>query len=178
MNGPTLAGEHPGELAVFVARSVDGLCAILVRLRVVAARDGLDTALAQGADPCLERELAIRAAQLVRPRHRRALARAFRGVVAEASRPPSVRSTAAVICRHQIRAHAADLLALAGRLDNPRLAYATGIAIAQRLITDVLESPLYVECDAGKLGHLIQQAIASMDDPTVHLPGGVSSTRA
>jgi len=74
-----------------------------------------------------------------------------------------------VIRRHQIRAQADDLLALAGRLDSSRLAYATGIAIAQRLITDVLESPQYVACDAGRLGHCAQQAVASMDDPTAQL---------
>ena len=151
----------------------------LVHLRVVVAHDALDTALAQGADPSRRPELAIRAAQLVRPRHRRALARTLRGVIAEANRPPaSARSTAAVICRHQIRAHADEVLALAGRLDNPRLAYASGIAIAQRLITDVLESPIYVACDSDRLRDLVDLAVTGMDDPTVHLAGGLSSTPA
>jgi hypothetical protein len=75
------------------------------------------------------------------------------------------------MCRHQIRAQAGDLLALADRLDDPRLAYAAGVAIAQRLITDVVASPLYVACDAGLLGHLAQRAVGGMDDPTVHLLG-------
>jgi len=176
MTGPTFAGEDPGALAASLTRSVDGLSAVLIRLRVVAARDALDTALARGANPASRPELAIRAAQLVRPRHRRALARTFRGFVAEASRPSApVRATAVVICRNHIRAQANDLLALASRLDDPRLAYATGIAIAQRLITDVLESPLYVACEAGSLGHLALQAAASMDDPEVYLSGGLSS---
>jgi hypothetical protein len=175
--GPTFAGEHPGPRAVALARSVEGLSTVLVRVRVFTARDALDSALAQGADPARRPELAVRAAQLVRPRYRRALARTFRGVVAEARRPPaSVRSTATVICRHQIRAHAVDLLALARRLDNPRLAYASGIAIAQLLITDVLESPIYIACDTGRLRDLAQQAVSSMDDPTIHLSGGISST--
>ena len=179
MTGPTFAGEDPGVLAASLTRSADGRSAVLMRLRVLASRDALDTALAQGADPASRPELAIRATQLVRPRHRPALARTFRGFVAEASRPSApARSTAVVICRNQIRAQADDLLALAGRLDDPRLAYATGIAIAQRLITDVLESPLYVACDAGRLGHLVLQAAASMDDPEVHLSGGLSSTPA
>jgi hypothetical protein len=82
-----------------------------------------------------------------------------------------------VIRRNQIRAEAADLLALAGRLDSPRLAYASGIAIAQRLITDVLESPLYVASDPGSLADLAQQAAAAMDNPTVHLSGGLRSPR-
>jgi hypothetical protein len=169
--GPTLAGEPSGPPAVSLTRS-DGLSAILVRFRAVVACDALDTALAQGADPACRPELAIRAAQLVRPRHRRALARTFRGLVSEAGRPPvPIRSTAVVICRHQIRAQAADLLALADRLDNPRLTYASGIAIAQRLITDVVESPVHVACDAGRLGHLARRAVAAMDDPTVHVSG-------
>jgi hypothetical protein len=83
-----------------------------------------------------------------------------------------------VISRRQIRAQADELLALAGRLDNPRLAYATGAAIAQRLISDVLESPLYVACDTSRLENLAQQAIASMEDPTVHLSAGLNSTPA
>jgi hypothetical protein len=152
---------------------------ILGRFRAVVACDVLDTALAQGADPACRPELAIRAAQLVRPRHRRALARTLLGVVAEAGRPPTpIRSTAVVICRPQVRAGAGDLLALADRLDNPRLAYATGIAIAQRLITDVVESPLHVPREVGTLEHLAQLAIAGMDDPTVHLTGGLSSAPA
>ena len=179
MTDPILTGEHSGTPAVFPPWSVDGLFAILVRLRVAVACDALDTALAQGADPACRPELAIRAAQLVRPRHRRALARTFRGVVAEAGRPPTpIRSTAVIICRHQIRAQADDLLALADRLDNSRLAYATGIAIAQRLITDVVESPVHVACGPGMLGHLAQRAVASMDDPTLYLSGGLSSTPA
>jgi len=179
MTESTLAGEDPDPLAGSLTWSGDGLSAVIMRLRAATAHDPLDTALARGADPASRPELAIRAAQLVRPRHRRALARSFRGFVAEASRPPApVRSTAVVICRHQIRAQADDLLALAGRLDNPRLAYATGIAIAQRLITDVVQSPLFVARDAGRLGHLAQQAVASMDDPTVHPSGGLSSTPA
>jgi hypothetical protein len=173
MTGPSFAGEDPGALAASLTRSVDGLSAVLMCLRVVGSRDALDTALARGADPASRPELAIRAAQLARPRHRRALARTLRGFVAEASRPsPPVRSAAVVICRHQIRAQAGDVLALAGRLDNPRLAYAAGIAVAQRLITDVVESPLYVACDDGRLGHLTLRAATSMDDPEGHLSGG------
>jgi hypothetical protein len=176
--GPSPAAHGPGVLTASLSHGLDGHSVILARLRVVVARDALDTALARGADPASRLELAIRAAQLVRPRHRRALAGALRGFVAEASgQPPPVRSTAVRICRNQIRANAADLLALADRLVSPRLAYATGIAIAQRLITDVPESPLYVACDAARLAHVTQQALAGMDDPEVHLERGFSSAR-
>jgi hypothetical protein len=174
MTNRTLAGEHRATVAALLPRRRDGLSAIFLRIRVVVACDALDTALAQGADPARRPELAIRAAQLVRPGIAVRLPGHFRGVVAEASRPPiPIRSTAVVICRHQIRAQADDLLALADRLDSPRLAYATGIAIAQRLITDAVASPLHVARDAGTLGHLAQRAVAGMDDPTVHLSGGL-----
>src|SRR3984957_18910233 len=129
---PTLAGEDSEMRSVFLTRRLDGLSTMLVGLRVVVACVALEPVLPQGADPSRRPELAIRAAQLVRPRHRRGLARTFRGVVAEAVRPATpIRSTAVVICRHQIRAQAGDLLALADRLDDPRLASAAGVAIAQ-----------------------------------------------
>lgn len=172
------ASNHAGALAASPCLKTGGWSAILVRVRAAVDRDSLDTALAWGANPTSRPELAIRAAQLVRPRHRRAVARTLRGVVAEASGPPPpVRATAVLICRKQIRATAADLLALADRVDSPRLAYATGIAIAQRLITDALASPLYVASDAGSLARLAEQAVASMDDPTEHLLGDLRPPR-
>jgi hypothetical protein len=51
MTESTLVGEDPGKLAVPLTGSVDGLSAVLMRLRVATAHDALDTALAHGADP-------------------------------------------------------------------------------------------------------------------------------
>jgi hypothetical protein len=70
-----------------------------------------------------------------------------------------------VIARKQILAHADDVLALADRLDSPQPAHATGIAIAQRLITDALESPLYVTSEPDALSRVSRRAVAEMDDP-------------
>jgi len=146
---------------------------VLTRLRVAIHRDALDTALAAGADPSRQLELAIRAAQLERPRHRRALAKTLRRCVVESRAPlPPVRATPVVIARKQIREQADDVLALAARLDRAEPAQVKGIAIAQRLVTDALESPLYKASDAGSIARLTREAAVSMDDPAAVLSGG------
>ena len=142
------------------------LSATVLRLRVAVRHDSLDSALARGADPASRPQLAMRAAQLERPRHRRTLARTLRRVVDEATGPrPAARSTAVVIARKQILAHASDVLELAVRLDCPHPADPTGIAIAQRLMTDAVESPLYVEEERSTLNDVCRQAVMQMGDP-------------
>jgi hypothetical protein len=146
--------------------------AAVVRLRVAVSRDALDTALARGADRTHRPDLAMRAAQLQRRRHRRALARTLRHVVAEARGPRSpVRATAVIIARAQVADHGDDVLALAERLDSPQPAQAAGIAIAQRLVTDALRSPLYVISEPDTLKRLTRQAVANMDDPAGQVLG-------
>lgn len=135
-----------------------------LRLKVAIRRNALDAALAQGADINARPELALRAAQLQRPRHRRTLARTLRRVVAEACGPrPPVRATAVIIARSQIRAQRDDLLALADRLESRQPTRAAGVAIVQRLITDAIRSPLYVESDPRTLQELARNAGLRMD---------------
>lgn len=144
----------------------------LVRIRVAAHRDALDTTLARGADRASSQELTLRAAQLEHRRHRRALARTLRSFVAEATGPrPPVRATAVIIARPQILAQREDLLALADRLDSPQPAHAAGIAIAERLVTDAMASPLYVSPEPDAITHLARQAVATMDEPAGHPSG-------
>jgi hypothetical protein len=138
----------------------------VLRLRVALHHDSLDSALARGADPASRPQLAMRAGQLERPRHRRTLARTLRRVVDEATGPrPAARPTAVVIARNQILAHADDVLELAVRLHCPHPAHPTGIAIAQRRVTDAVESPLYVEQERSALTHVCRQAVTQMGDP-------------
>jgi hypothetical protein len=154
----TLAPRRPRKRSV--------LSATVLRLRVAVRHDSLDSALARGADPASRPQLAMRAAQLERPRHRRTLARTLRRVVDEATGPRrAARPTAVVIARKQILAHANDVLELAVRLDCPHPAHPTGIAIAQRLVTDAVESPLYVEEERSALNHVCRQAVMQMGDP-------------
>ena len=54
------------------------------------------------------------------------------------------------------------MLALAERLDCPAPAYAAGIAIARRLVTDGLGSPLYVACEPHTLARLARLAVSEI----------------
>jgi hypothetical protein len=153
----TLAPRRPGKPSALFA---------VLRLRVAVRRDSLDSALARGADPASRPQLAMRAAQLERPRHRRTLARTLRRVVDEATGPrPAARATADVIARKQILAHANDVLELAVRLDCPHPAHPMGIAIARQLVTRADESPLYLEAERSALTDACRQAVIQMGDP-------------
>ena len=139
----------------------------ILRLRVGMRHESLDSALARGADPESRPALAVRATQLERPRHRHALARALRRVLDEATGPrPASHRGAVGIARTEILAHANELLELAVRLDCPFPAHPTGIAIAQRLVTDAVRSPLYVGGEGrSALDQVCRQAVAQMGDP-------------
>jgi hypothetical protein len=151
------------------ARRRGTLSAAHLRLRVATHHELLDSLLARGADATNQPALAMRAAQLGSRRHRRTLARSLRRTVEEAgaSRPPA-RATAVVTARAQILADAGDVLALAHRLDSVQPAHTTGVAIAQRLLTDALESPLYVNAGRGALGRLSRLAVETMDGAARH----------
>lgn len=159
-------GDAGGALAPRRSRKRGLPSTTILRLRVAAHHAALDSELARGSDPAGRPELAMRAAQLQRPRHRRVLARTLRRVVDEAIGPrPPIRATAVVIARAQVLAAADDVLALADRLDGTQPAHVTGLAIAQRLITDALESPLYVPSQPDTLSRLARQAVAKIDEP-------------
>jgi hypothetical protein len=72
--------------------------------------------------------------------------------------------------RGQIRAGADDLLAAAERIASREPTDASGIALAQWLITNVFESPLYVESDDEAVSRLSRRAIARMDRALVSRP--------
>jgi hypothetical protein len=156
---------------------------LALRLRVLAERAELDTALALGVDPRNRPELALRAAQLERPRHRRALARTMRRIVRDAS-SRTVPNCALTIPlqRDQIRAGARDLLAAADRIASRQPADASGIAIAQWLITNLFESPLYVASDTEAVSRLSRRAITRMDralvSSSVEAPFGLAAHAA
>jgi hypothetical protein len=124
-----------------------------VHLRTALGRQALDAALIQGADRASSSELTLRAAQLERREHRCALATALRRR----------------LHRDQASARCEELLALAERLDGPRPATAAGIAMAGRLIGDVLPSRLCAESDPRMIGHLADSTLATMDDARVAL---------
>ena len=71
-----------------------------------------------------------------------------------------------------IRADRQALVSLIDRLENPRPVLAEGVAIAERLMTD-LHSPLFAPAEPGTIRRLARHAVAAME------PGpGPSSTVA
>jgi hypothetical protein len=128
-----------------------GLGAAL-RIRTAVGREALDMALVQGADRSSRPELALRATQLERPEHRRALSKIVRRA-----------------CQNTTNGSHEELRVLADRLDSPQPAAAAGIAMAARLVGNVLPSRLFAESDPQMVGELVHSALATMDDERVAL---------
>jgi hypothetical protein len=156
--------DHQAAGRVTPRRLPRGLSRFATWLRVAACHDVLDAELARGTDPRSRPGLALRADQLERMRHRRALAASLRRVHTEAMAPPaSPRSQPVPIERAQVRADAADLVALADRLAFPQpAANVAGIAIARQLVTDGLASPLYSAREPHTLRRLARRALAEL----------------
>lgn len=134
-----------------------------LRLRVAARRDDLDLALAGGADPTASADLALRAARLVRERKRRGVARCLRLAIWEAEAGASaLRVSPRPVCRAAVLTDRDALLLLTERLESPRPAGPEGVAIAERLLTD-LRSPLFVWAEPGTIRRLAHVAAAAMD---------------
>ncbi|HEY6397094.1 MAG TPA: hypothetical protein VIX82_06540 [Solirubrobacteraceae bacterium] len=139
-----------------------------MRLRVAVGRDALDQALASGADPAASAELALRAARLVRERYRRGLARCLRLAIWEAEAGVSaLRVSSRPVRRGEVLSAREALLSLSELLERPRPAGSEGVAIAERLLTD-LRSPLFVWAEPGTVRRLASVAAAAIDPP---LPG-------
>lgn len=145
-----------------------------VRLAVVLRRDALDRALAAGTDPAASAELALRAARLVRERSRRGLARGLRLAVWEAEAAASVlRVSPRPVRRGEVLGSREALVALSDRLERAGPAAPEGVAIAERLLTD-LGSPLFVWAEPGTVRRLARLAAAAMDPPLPGQPTGAS----
>lgn len=141
-------------------------------------RDSLDRVLAAGVDPSAAPELAFRAARLVRERDRRALASCFRLVLGQADGAPWLaRSSPRVIQRCQILADRQSLVLLIERLESTRPAVAEGVAIAERLPTN-LHSALFAWAEPGTIRRLALNAVAAMDPPSRCDNDPVSEPRA
>ncbi|MGO9750036.1 MAG: hypothetical protein ACLP8S_34465 [Solirubrobacteraceae bacterium] len=92
-----------------------------VRLRVSLRRWRLDRQLADGWDPDVSADRALRAGQLTDFVTRRRLARSLRGVVAAADSPrAALLGSAVLVCREAVVASREGLLGLADRLAQRR----------------------------------------------------------
>ena len=128
----------------------------LARLR--AGR--LDESLAAGADPAESRELAARAALLLRPGTLHALQAGLRRAVAEARLGVCARSSAVHVDRAAVEVCAWDLLALAAELGD-RAVRPQGVAMTRRLLCDGA-GPLYRGGDPEELRAAVDAARAAL----------------
>jgi hypothetical protein len=100
--------------------------------------------------------------QLTRARYRRALASNLEQVVSIARGRRRARAAAPPLATRDIRASSSVLLELAQTLRENRDVYASGVALAQHLLTDG-SGPLYVCGLDDELWHATPDAIAARD---------------
>ena len=156
--------------ALAATRVVAAYRSVRLRVRVAVSRDQLDRALASGIHPDRSPELAFRAARLVQDRYRRSLARCLRLVVEQVDGAFWVaRVNPRQIQQPAIRADRQALVSLIDRLENPRPVLAEGVAIAERLMTD-LHSPLFAPAEPGTIRRLARHAVAAMEPGPVRHP--------
>ena len=134
-----------------------------VRLRTAWKAPELDDALADGADPLASAELALKAAQLVKPRKRAELAQALELLVEQViSGGPSPLPGPAILRREPIARNLAGLLVLARRLRSEGLHCLRGLAMADRLV-HYGDSPLYAALGSLELQHRIEEILAALE---------------
>jgi hypothetical protein len=136
---------------------------VLTRLRLRVRRDELDRKLAAGADPHRHDDVGRRAEELTGAEERRRIARALDAIIEDAcgSPPPPLRSAVAP-GRPTVRACAARLRAIAGRLRSDHTIPAAGVARVALLVdepTSPLFSPTITE-DA--LRHLLAEVAGAL----------------
>jgi hypothetical protein len=124
----------------------------------------LDSHLARGASPDGTVRLALRAQRLTGMRERRALARAIRHNVHQASRPADRLRSPVPVCWERVRAAAAEFEVLAGRLASQAPVSARGVAQVSVLLHDGY-GPLYSRGSSEALATRVHQAVTALDIP-------------
>jgi hypothetical protein len=100
--------------------------------------------------------------QLTGSRHRRALARSLEEAVSLAHVERPWRTASPPLATRDVRAARAELIQLAQVLRENRDVYASGVALAERLLTDG-SGPLYRYGLDDALWHAARDAIAALD---------------
>jgi len=131
----------PARLGAAGLHRSDPQAPLSMRARVFLRRGRLDSLLAAGADPSWDPELELRAAQIITPRSRRALANSLERAVWEAHRPQRW-GCAAPLDRRAVRAAAPELGALVLDLTAEAAPAPQGVALATQLLRHP-DSPLY-----------------------------------
>jgi hypothetical protein len=143
---------------------------VALRLRVYITRTSLDRQLVAGC-PCESTAaLALRARRLIDRRTRKRLARNLRGAVAYADRCERHAPFSAVVtdCA-AVRAGREAILGLAERLEEGAPVHPRGVVLAQRLLTDGLDSPLCNRCCQRTVDQAVWEvadALGADDPPT------------
>jgi hypothetical protein len=135
---------------------------IRARIRVWFRRASLDGLLAKGVTPAESPELAHRAMQLTRARHRRALAKSLEEALSVAQGERRWRTACPPLATRDVRASRSELIQLAQVLRENRDVYASGVALTQRLLTDGT-GPLYLYGRDDELWHAARDALAALD---------------
>jgi hypothetical protein len=136
---------------------------ILLRLRVAVDRDLLNRSLAEGAAPTRTPMLALRAAQLTSKRNRKRLARTLRRSLDEVRRRPLTRTGVVIVRRAAVLEAEDALITMIERLISPEPVHVQGMAIAERIVSDAVWSPLYNPAEPASLRRLVLVATAAMD---------------
>jgi hypothetical protein len=136
-----------------------GAASLTLRFRVAVARDRLTRNLADGAEPTSSPELALRAAQLTSRRRCQQLVRTLQRTTRQAHKPPGLRP-AVIINRCAVVVAEDAIEAVIARLSYAEPVRAQGMAMAERMITEAAESPLY---SAGDPEALRRRALAALD---------------
>ncbi len=141
-----------------------------LRMTVAARRNPLTQELAGGADPASSPERALRASQLTSERRRRQLSRTLKRTLAEARGPSVTRALVTIINRRAVLDAADAIQALIDRLSSHEPVTVKGMALAERIITDGVSSPLYGRAEPGTLRRLVLVATSELDPTPVELP--------
>lgn len=134
-----------------------------LRLRVFFRRHRLDGMLALGVDAGESAELAVRAEQLLNRRYRGHLADSFDEAVCVAEGKGARAAAAPPLAMREVRAARAALLELANALRQETVHGPSGVALAQRLLTDGA-GPLYIESQNDALWHAARRATLALTD--------------
>jgi hypothetical protein len=131
-------------------------------MRVAVGRGRLTRKLAEGADPASSAELTLRAAQLTSERQSQELVRTLDRAIREA-RSPHPQAPVVVISRRAVLGAEDALEAMIARLSYPEPVQVQGMAIAEEMITDGVQSPLYSSDDPGALRRRVLVALEALD---------------
>jgi hypothetical protein len=139
-------------------------------MAVAARRNALTQELADGANPASTPEHALRARQLTSQHRRRQMVRTLNRTLAETHRPSVTRALVTIVNRRAVLEAEGAIQALIERLRSPEPVTVKGMALAERIISDGVSSPLYGRTEPGTLRRLVLAATAELDPTPVELP--------